>query len=122
MGVTDLEQVRVDRLMPRIVAELQARGVALAAVSALDDVARWRRAARQAGRQLGWHVRTGVSSGSVWAASEDWKAPPGADRDAAVKVAALLADPGWPRSVPTYQRAQESVRRMGGSTTDLNGD
>jgi hypothetical protein len=122
MGVTDLEQVRVERLVPTIVAELRARGVALAAVSTMDDVARWRRAARLAGRQLGWHVRTGVSSESVWAASEDWEAPPGADRDAAVRVAALFADPGWLPSVPTYQRARESVRRTGGSITDLNDD
>ena len=113
MRVTDLERVRVERLVPSIAAELQARRVARAPVPEVDDVARWRRAARLAGRHLGWHVRTGVSSDWVSASSEDWEALPGSDLAAAIWVGALIVRRGWPHSAPTFRRARESAKRTG---------
>jgi hypothetical protein len=88
--VVDLEHVRVDRLVPGITNHLRASGIARVPVEDLENVDRWRTAARRAGRILGWHVRTGVSAGWAWAASEDLQAPPGADHDAAVRFAALI--------------------------------
>src|SRR4051794_31329162 len=90
MGVVDLDAVKVGRLAKHLAIDLVASGTARAAVADLDDVDRWRRAARSAGRSLGWSLRTGVSAGWVWAASEDWESPPGADRDAARRVAAVI--------------------------------
>jgi hypothetical protein len=121
MGIVDLEQVRVERLATDIAAELQTSGVARTTVSELDDISRWRRAARLAGRQLGWHVRTGASLDSVWVASEDWQAPPGSDRAAAIQVGALILGPGWAHSVLTFRRAHESARRPDGSVSGSNG-
>ena len=90
MGVTDLERVRVERLVPGIVAELQARGVAVAAASDLVDAARWRRAARHAARQMGWRIRTGMSGQQTWASSEDYEPGWTADREAARLAAAAI--------------------------------
>jgi len=82
MQVVVLDDARVERLVPRIVAELQLRGTAVATVEHLD-LERWRRAARLAGRQLGWRVRTGVNDGRAWVTSEDYEPPAGSDRSAA---------------------------------------
>jgi hypothetical protein len=93
MTVVDLEARRVALLAGDLAGELHARGVLLADIDDVDDVARWRTAARVAARTLGWHVRTGVSNGIVWAASDDWAPPGGADRDAARLVAAIVHRP-----------------------------
>ena len=90
MAVVDLERVRVERLVPAIVAELQARGVAVNTVVEPNEVARWRRAARLAGRQMGWRIRTGNSRQGIWAASEDYEPQWTADREAARLVAKAI--------------------------------
>ena len=88
--VVDLDAVRLERLVPRIVEELRARGAAVADVSG-PDVDRWRAAARYAGRRLGWRVRTGGTDGRAWVTSEDWTAPSGADRTAANLFAMVVS-------------------------------
>ena len=93
MVVVDLESVRVERLAQELVESLRAAGSAHATIADVDDIERWRRAARRAGRLLGWRVRTGVSSDRVWATSEDWLPGPGADWKAARTFAALIAPP-----------------------------
>ena len=90
MRVTDLERVRVERLAADITADLRAYGYVRVGVGEVDSVDRWRRAARRAGRILGWRVSTATGSGWVWVSSDDWQAPRGADRDAANRVAAVI--------------------------------
>lgn len=93
MVVVDLEAVRVERLAEEIVESLRAAGSVHAAIADVDDVDRWRRAARRAGRLLGWHIRTGATSEGVWATSEDWLPGPGADWKAARTFASLITNP-----------------------------
>lgn len=71
--VVDLERERVEALARQLVAPLQERGTVMVATADVDDVERWRRAARRAGRLLGWHVRTCVTGDGewVWAGSDD---------------------------------------------------
>ena len=90
--VIDLERVRVERLVPAIVADLRAGGTAFGSIEEVGDLTRWRVAARTAGKVLAWHVRTGVSAGRAWAVAEEWEAPLDADRDAARRVGAILFD------------------------------
>jgi hypothetical protein len=90
MRVTDLEQVRVERLAHEIAVELRANGVARVGVEEAESVDRWRRAARRADRLLGWRVRTGARSGWVYVSSDNWPPPPGADREAAERVGAII--------------------------------
>ncbi|MBA2608700.1 MAG: hypothetical protein H0U92_07165 [Actinobacteria bacterium] len=58
----------------------------------VESVEQWRRAARRAGRILGWHVSTKVSANGdrVFCASDDFPVPPGSGRAAADRFAALL--------------------------------
>ena len=91
MGVVDIEAVRVERLANELADNLASAGAVHAAAVDVDDVDRWRRAARRAGRLLGWRIRTGVSAGRVWAVSEDWLPGPGADWRAARTFADLIA-------------------------------
>ena len=91
MVVVDLEAVRVERLAEEIADSMSATGSMRVAVVDVEDVDRWRRAARRAGRLLGWHIRTGASSEWVWATSEDWLPGPGADWRAARTFASLVA-------------------------------
>lgn len=68
--VIDLERVRVERLAGEIAGQLRDHGGSILRLAAdVDDVGRWRRAARRAGRQLGVSIRTGVSADRtrVWA-------------------------------------------------------
>jgi len=69
--VVDLERVQIDRLAEEIASQLQANGgsILLRLATDVDDVERWRRAARQAGRRLGVTMQTGVSpdQSRVWA-------------------------------------------------------
>ncbi len=90
MGVVDLEAVRVQRLAEELFGELQAVGAVWAPVEEIDDTDRWRRAARSAGRSLGWRVRTGIREDRVWAVSEDYEPPLNADREAALRFADLI--------------------------------
>lgn len=88
----DLERERVEVLARELVPALRERGSLSAETAELADVERWRRAARRAGRLLGWRVRTGVmAEGSrVWAVSEDFPLSDEALRDAAERVAAAI--------------------------------
>jgi hypothetical protein len=54
--VIDLEKVRVERLAARLVPDLRGAGMSRSPIADIDDVTRWRRAARRAGRLLGWRV------------------------------------------------------------------
>jgi hypothetical protein len=96
MGVVDLEAVRVQRLAEELSGELQAVGAVWAPVEEIDDIDRWRRAARRAGRSVGWRLRTGVSDDRVWAVSEDYEPPRDSDRVAALRFAELIAQPLQP--------------------------
>ena len=68
--VVDLEGVRVERLAEEIADQLQQHGGSILRLATdVENVERWRRAARQAGRRLGVTIRTGVSNdrSKVWA-------------------------------------------------------
>ncbi len=70
--VVDIERVRVDRLaaelLPSIRDAFGGPGIYKAATAEIEDVERWRRAARACARQLGVSCSTSVSAdGSfVW--------------------------------------------------------
>jgi hypothetical protein len=63
MAVHDLERARVETLARELAKMFQqaSRGWPRVDTAQLEDVERWRRAARRAGRLLGIHVRTGVT-------------------------------------------------------------
>ena len=90
--VIDLERRQVEALARQLVPVLREHGSVIVDATALDNVDRWRRAARRAGRILGWHVRTGlVADGArVWAASDDFPVTDSARREAAERVGDLL--------------------------------
>lgn len=70
--VVDIERVRVDRLaaelLPAIREAFAGQGVLKVSTAGLEDVERWRRAARACARELGVSCSTSVSAdGSfVW--------------------------------------------------------
>lgn len=76
----------VDLWAREIIDTLRRSGSVVRAADGLD-VDRWRRAARQAGREMGWSVRTGVSSdgSTVWAVSSDYVPTP-AERSSVVRI------------------------------------
>ena len=90
MGLIDLRRERAERLAPEIAEELRAVGAARRDLDEVGDVECWRQAARRAGRQLGWHVRTGSNPSGVWATSEDYEPAPGSDRQAAERTGAII--------------------------------
>src|SRR5436853_544827 len=72
MAVHDLERARVEALARELARTFRksSRGWLLADTAELEDVERWRRAARRAGRLLGIHIRTGITHDGlrVWMA------------------------------------------------------
>jgi len=62
--VHDLERARVEVLAREIAAafQRQANGWLAVDITELENIERWRRAARRAGRLLGVHARTGITS------------------------------------------------------------
>ncbi len=90
--VVDLERERVEALARELAPMLRERGSLMADTADLDDVERWRAAARRAGRLLGWRVRTGVvAEGTrVWASSDDFPVTDEWRREAAERVMAAL--------------------------------
>ncbi len=90
--VVDLERRQVEALARQLVPALREYGSVIVDATALDNVDRWRRAARRAGRILGWHVRTGlVADGArVWAASDDFPVTDSARPEAAERVGDFL--------------------------------
>ena len=75
--VEKLERQRVERLAAELVAVLRECGEVRVETDVLENIERWRDAARRAGRILGWRVRTGVSRDGryAWVVSEDWPVP-----------------------------------------------
>jgi hypothetical protein len=65
----ELERWRLERLVTKLAAELEARRSLTYSTEYVEDVDLWRRAARVAGRRLGVPIRTGVSRDGtkVWA-------------------------------------------------------
>ena len=96
--VVDLETRKVERLADEPLPVLRHRGSVVADSATLEDVDRWRRAARSAGRRLGWRIRTGVSrDGSrVWATSESYEMTDADRHRAGMKREALFRSEGWP--------------------------
>jgi hypothetical protein len=91
--VVDLESARVERLADGLVEELRFSGVIRREASTVEDIDRWRRAARRAGKRIGVRVRSGESNGIVWVASLD-RVPTPAEQDvAATRVAAQIFNP-----------------------------
>lgn len=93
--LVDLERVRVEDLAARLVSPFQETGHLVADVAELEDVDRWRRAVRRAGRLLGWRVRTGLNANGskVWALSPDWPVPPGTVEAGMRRMSAMLLGP-----------------------------
>lgn len=83
-----IEQGRVAALARTLRPELERSGEVLAWTADLDDVDRWRAAARQAARDMGSRVRTFVSDDgrAVWAVLLGHEHDPGALRDAMVRL------------------------------------
>ena len=98
--VVDLERRQIEALARQILPVLLEHGSLVVNTDKVHDVERWRKAARRAGRMLGWHVRTGViaDGARVWAASNDFPVTE-ADRKAAAKrVEDFLFGPPEPAS------------------------
>ena len=93
--MVDLELVRVAKLAARLGPVLRQEGSLVAAVADVEDVERWRRAARRAGRLLGWRVRTGLNAdgSKVWALSPDWPVPPGTVEAGMRRLSEMLLGP-----------------------------
>src|SRR5579859_1102888 len=74
MAVINLEDRVVASIAARLRPVLADQGIVTANVAELDSVERWRKAARRAGRQLGYPVRTAVSTDgtTVWAVLGGW--------------------------------------------------
>ena len=70
--VRDLERQRVERLADELLPELREHGLIITPVADIEDVDRWRAAARRAARRLGARVRTGTTRQGVaaWAVIE----------------------------------------------------
>ena len=81
--VSELEQRRVERLAAELLPTLRDQGQLIVARAGIDDIDRWRAAARLTVRRLGWHCRTGTSRGVAWVVVEDW---PHADRGDALRL------------------------------------
>jgi hypothetical protein len=70
--IVDLQEARVNRLARSLAPALES-GHAIVGTSAVPSVVEWRSAARQASREHGWRVRTGVvpDGTRVWAVRLD---------------------------------------------------
>ncbi len=91
--VVDLERRRVEALARELVPLFRERGTVAVATADVEDVERWRRAARRAGSLLGWHMRTGITEDAamVWAGSDDFPVTDEWQRAAAERIRASLA-------------------------------
>lgn len=72
MAVIKLEERVLESIARRLAPGLADRGIVAADVAEIESVERWREAARRAGRQLGYPVRTALSTDGtmVWAVLE----------------------------------------------------
>jgi hypothetical protein len=93
--VVNIESRKVERLADDLLPVLRDRGTLVADTTTLEDVDRWRRAARLVGRRLGWRMRTGKSrDGSrVWAASQDYELTDADRRVEGLRLDALFRTP-----------------------------
>ena len=97
--VVDLERARVERLAHELVPHLRGElGQLVVRVTEVEDVDRWRRAARRAGRLVGGKVATGVSrdGSTLWAVRTDGEVTPAQQAEAARVMQAILDPPGGP--------------------------
>jgi hypothetical protein len=94
MAVIKLEEWVLDSIARRLAPVLAETGIVKADVAEIESVERWRKAARRAGRQLGYPVRTAVSTdgGMVWAVLER-PVEPGEQAEAANRVATMIFGP-----------------------------
>ena len=101
--VVDLERVRVEQLARELTPHLREREQLVVRVAEVEDVDRWRRAARRAGRSLGWRVATGVShdGSTLWAVRTDGEVTPAQRAEAARVMQAILRLPGSPPDDPS---------------------
>ena len=91
MTVVNLERRTVERLALELEPRLKESGTLVADVGEVQDLERWRKAARMAGRSLGQPVRTMVSSdGSTVFAFLNGPVEPGERAEAANRVANFL--------------------------------
>jgi hypothetical protein len=90
MTVTNFDYKVVDRLARELAPVLDDRGIVMANVTEVDNVERWRKAARL----LGFPVRTAISGDrtTVWAVLER-PAQPGEQAEAADTVATMIFGP-----------------------------
>lgn len=90
--VVDIASGKVERFAAEIAPLLREHGYVIVVVAEVESVELWRRAARRAGRLLGWRVFTKISSDGtrVLCGSDDFPVPPGSGRAAAETFAALL--------------------------------
>ena len=90
--VVDLEAARVAQLAAELAPQLSAVGEVRARVADVEDVDRWRRAARKAGRAAGWKVRTAVSvdGATVWAIATDRPVTEAELRDVGERISRAL--------------------------------
>ncbi len=100
--VVDIEGRKVRTLAAQLLPVLRDRGSLMVDVRDVDDIDRWRRAARLAGRELGCRIRTGVArDGSrAWAASLDHEVTEADHRRASLAMDALLDSHRTGRSGP----------------------
>ncbi len=94
MTVINLEEKVLESIAGRLAPVLADQGIVTANLAEVDSVERWRKAARRAGRQLGYPVRTVVSTDGtmVWAVLER-PVEPGEQADAANRVATMIFGP-----------------------------
>ncbi|MBA2624383.1 MAG: hypothetical protein H0U89_02075 [Acidimicrobiia bacterium] len=69
----------MEALAAELAPVLERDGSVVVATAGVEDLDRWRRAARRAGRRIGHRVRTGVArdGSTVWVVSEEYRTPPG---------------------------------------------
>lgn len=94
MTVTNLEPWMVERLANELQPWLEECGTLAADVEKVGNIERWRKAARLAGRSLGYPVRTTLSPDrSTVFAFLDQPVKPGEQAEAAQRVADWLLGP-----------------------------
>jgi hypothetical protein len=94
LTVIKLESRVIDRIARELSPVLADRGIVTANVAEIENVERWRKASRRAGRQLGYPVRTAVSTDGtmVWAVVER-RVQSGEQAEAANQVTTLIFGP-----------------------------
>lgn len=110
--LVDLRKVRVERLAATIAEHLQS-GHVIAEVADAGAVDVWRSAARKAGRNRGWKVRTGTTGDGqrVWAVREDLEVSREGSADAMARFNYLLAASAFRQDVDPVSRRTTTARQ-----------